>query len=111
MSIRRDVLSWGARWPIVALAVSETASLTPTIVQLMEHHVSLRFDRGLIQRLHRQRPAVDSQESPDLVKLFGLFELSVPRSARRDFDHRVERGLATGEPEDLHRLVGDGGSA
>ena len=77
MSIRRDVLSWGARWPIVALAVSETASLTPTIVQLMDHHVSLRFDRGLIQRLHRQRPAVDSQESPDLFKLFGLFELLV----------------------------------
>jgi len=70
-------LSWGARWPIVALAVSETASLTPTIVQLMEHHVSLRFDRGLIERLHRQRPVVDQQESPDLFKLFGLFAMLV----------------------------------
>jgi len=64
-------------WPIVATAVTENASLSPKIVQLMEHHVSLRFDRGLIERLHRQRPAVDQQESPDLFKLFGLFAMLV----------------------------------
>src|SRR5262249_41647806 len=42
-----------ASWLIVSIAVAQNASLTPTIVQLMEHHVSLRFDRGLIERLHR----------------------------------------------------------
>jgi len=57
--------------------VTQNASLTPTIVQLMEHHVALRFDRGLIERLHRQRPAVDQHESPDLFKLFGLFAMLV----------------------------------
>ena len=57
--------------------MTDHASLAPTIVQLMENHVSLRFDRGLIERLHRQRPAVDQQQTPDLFKLFGLFELLV----------------------------------
>jgi hypothetical protein len=57
--------------------VAENASLTPMIVQLMEHHVSLRFDRGLIERLHRQRPAVDELESPDLFELFCLFAMLV----------------------------------
>ncbi len=64
-------------WPIVAAAVTERASLSPTIVQLMEGHVSLRFDRGLIERLHRQRPDVDQQDAPDLCKLFSLFAMLV----------------------------------
>jgi len=55
--------------------VTERASLSPTIVQLMEGHVSLRFDRGLIERLHRQRPDVDQQEAPDLCRLFSLFAM------------------------------------
>ena len=57
--------------------MTENASLSPTIVQLMENHVFLRFDRGLIERLHRQRPPVDQQQNPDLFKLFGLFAILV----------------------------------
>jgi len=43
----------------------------------MEGHVFLRFDRGLIERLHRQRPDVDQQEAPDLCRLFSLFAMLV----------------------------------
>lgn len=57
--------------------MNEPTSLSPTIVKLMENHVFLRFDRGLIERLHRQRPALDQQQTPDLVKLFGLFAMLV----------------------------------
>jgi hypothetical protein len=57
--------------------VNEPTSLSPTIVKLMENHVFLRFDRGLIERLHRQRPALDHHQTPDLVKLFGLFAMLV----------------------------------
>jgi hypothetical protein len=54
--------------------VSGQGKPAPTILRVMEHCISLQFDRELIERLHRQRPPMDQHQSPDVFNLFGLFE-------------------------------------